>query len=91
MQASTHDTANSYSTATVIALMGFRMDHIHAPTVGSGPTTQATSNGDEKQLSLQELIAQKENMEAELSALGSVLDSVSREYCTDDTLLTSSS
>lgn len=57
--------------------MGLRMNQdLHAPTVGSGPTTQPTANGEEKQMSLQELIAQKENIEAELSALGSVLDSV---------------
>lgn len=59
--------------------MGRRMDDFHAPTVASGPDSQSTSNGPEKQLSLQELISQKENVEAELSALGSVLDSVCRE------------
>ena len=58
--------------------MGLRMDDIHAPTVASGPTSQATTNGTEKQQSLQELILTKENLEAELSALGSVLDSVSQ-------------
>ncbi len=56
--------------------MGLRMDDLHAPTVGSGPTSQRTTNGDEKQQSLQELVSQKENLEAELSALSSVLDSV---------------
>ena len=56
--------------------MGLRMDDIHAPTVASGPTSQPTANGTEKKLSFQELIAKKENLEAELSALGSVLDSV---------------
>jgi 26S proteasome regulatory subunit N4 len=56
--------------------MGFRMDDdIHAPSVASGATTDRTSN-DAKKQSLQELIKQKENLEAELSALGSVLDSV---------------
>lgn len=55
--------------------MGLRMDDLHAPTVASGPTTQTTANGIESKLSLQELIAKKENLEAELSALGSVLDS----------------
>lgn len=54
------------------------MDNIHAPTVASGPTTQATTNGSEKPQSLQELVKQKDNLEAELSALGSVLDSVRR-------------
>lgn len=58
--------------------MGLKiMDDIHAPTVASGPTSRPTANGTEKKQSLQEIIAQKENVEAELSALGSVLDSVS--------------
>lgn len=56
--------------------MGLRMDDLHAPTVASGPSSQPSANGLEKQQSLQELISQKENLEAELSALGSVLDSV---------------
>ena len=56
--------------------MGLRMDDLHAPTVGSGPTSQPLSNGTEGELTLQELIAKKENLEAELTALGSVLDSV---------------
>ncbi|KAH9828996.1 26S proteasome non-ATPase regulatory subunit 9-like [Teratosphaeria destructans] len=51
------------------------MDDLHAPTVASGPTSRATANGTEKKLSLQELMSKKENLEAELSALGSVLDS----------------
>lgn len=56
--------------------MGLRMDDLHAPTVTSGPTSTAHSNGVPKeQLSLMELIAEKERVEAELSALGSVLDS----------------
>ena len=57
--------------------MGFRMDDLHAPTVTSGPTSTAHSNGVPKErLSLMELIAEKERVEAELSTLGSVLDSV---------------
>jgi 26S proteasome regulatory subunit N4 len=56
--------------------MGLRMDDLHASTVASGPTSKAAANGTERKLSLQELIAKKENLEAELSALGSVLDSV---------------
>ncbi|KAK5129281.1 hypothetical protein LTR08_003637 [Meristemomyces frigidus] len=56
--------------------MGLRMDYLHAPTVASGPTSQAATNGTNKKLTLQELIAKKEDLEAELSALGSVLDSV---------------
>ncbi|KAF2170272.1 hypothetical protein M409DRAFT_19875 [Zasmidium cellare ATCC 36951] len=51
------------------------MDDLHAPTVASGPTSRPTANGTDSKRSLQELIAQKDNLEAELSALGSVLDS----------------
>ncbi|EUC41431.1 hypothetical protein COCMIDRAFT_8860 [Bipolaris oryzae ATCC 44560] len=52
------------------------MDDIHAPTVSSGPTSSGHSNGIPKeQLSLQELIAEKDRVEAELKALGQVLDS----------------
>lgn len=58
--------------------MGLRMDDLHAPTVASGPTSQPTANGTDSKRSLQALIAQKDNLEAELSALGSVLDSVGR-------------
>ena len=61
--------------------MGLRMDDIHAPTVSSGPTSSAHSNGVSKdQLSLQELIAEKDRLEAELKALGQVLDSVSNRH-----------
>ena len=53
------------------------MDDIHAPTVASGPTTAGYSNGVPKdQLSLQGLISEKDRVEAELKALGQVLDSV---------------
>lgn len=53
------------------------MDDIHAPTVSSGPVTGGYANGVPKeQLSLQELIAEKDRVEAELKALGQVLDSV---------------
>ena len=51
------------------------MDDIHAPTVSSGPTSSGYSNGKE-QLTLQELMAEKDRVEAELKALGQVLDSV---------------
>ena len=61
--------------------MGLKMDYHHAPTVASGPTSQTTSNGTNTRLTLQELIAKKENLEAELSALGSVLDSVCQLLC----------
>ncbi|KAL6708805.1 putative 26S proteasome regulatory subunit [Coniothyrium glycines] len=51
-------------------------DDIHAPTVASGPTSRASTNGTPKdQLSLHELIAEKERVETELKALGQVLDS----------------
>ncbi|CBX97832.1 similar to 26S proteasome non-ATPase regulatory subunit 9 [Plenodomus lingam JN3] len=51
-------------------------DDIHAPTVSSGPTSSGYSNGVPKeQLSLQELMAEKDRVEAELKALGQVLDS----------------
>lgn len=72
--------------------MGLRMDDLHAPTIASGPTSLATTNGTSKKQSLQELSTQKENLEAELSALGSVLESVSysstlhRELVTNTTL-----
>ena len=57
--------------------MGIHMDDLHAPTVASGPTSAGYSNGVPKdQLSLQELIAEKDRVEAELKALGQVLDSV---------------
>lgn len=53
------------------------MDDIHAPTVSSGPVPGGYTNGVPKeQLSLQELIAEKDRVEAELKALGQVLDSV---------------
>lgn len=56
--------------------MGLRMDDIHAPTVASGPTSRPTANGTTKKLTFSDLAAQKDNIEAELAALGSVLDSV---------------
>ncbi|KAJ4407788.1 putative 26S proteasome regulatory subunit [Didymella pomorum] len=52
------------------------MDDIHAPTVSSGPVSGGYTNGVPKEhLSLQELIAEKDRVEAELKALGQVLDS----------------
>ena len=61
--------------------MGLRMDDIHTPTVPSGPTTaQRGANGVGKdKLSLMDLIAEKTRVEEELTALGSVLDSVCHE------------
>ncbi|KZF24236.1 26S proteasome non-ATPase regulatory subunit 9 [Xylona heveae TC161] len=58
--------------------MGLPMDDIHAPTVTSGPTTSGSgvANGSNlEHLSLMELIAEKDKVEEELKALGSVLDS----------------
>lgn len=63
--------------------MGLRMDDLHAPSVASGPTSQPAANGAAAQQSLPELIAKKESLEAELAALGSVLDSVCRRPCVD--------
>jgi hypothetical protein len=58
------------------------MDDIHAPTVSSGPTSSGYSNGIPKeQLTLQELINEKDRVEAELKALGQVLDSVRMQCC----------
>lgn len=58
--------------------MGLRMDDIHTPTVPSGSVTgQGVANGvDKDKLSLMDLIAEKTKVEEELTALGSVLDSV---------------
>ncbi|KAI1152186.1 hypothetical protein F4825DRAFT_420284 [Nemania diffusa] len=52
-----------------------RMDNLHAPTVPSGPSSRPLANGNVKQLSFAELQQKKDNMEAELKALGGVLDS----------------
>ena len=54
------------------------MDDIHTPTVPSGPSTgQRAANGVGKEkLSLMDLVTEKTRVEEELTALGSVLDSV---------------
>ena len=52
------------------------MSNIHAPTIPSGPTTVRHTNGNNQHLSFTELQRKKDAMEAELKALGSVLDSV---------------
>jgi 26S proteasome non-ATPase regulatory subunit 9 len=49
-------------------------DNIHAPTVASGPTSGATPR-DYSKLAMPELMQEKERIEAELSALSSVLSS----------------
>ncbi|KAI1827966.1 hypothetical protein F4861DRAFT_490111 [Xylaria intraflava] len=51
------------------------MDNIHAPTVPSGPSSHPLANGNVNHLSFAELQRKKDNMEAELKALGGVLDS----------------
>ncbi|UKZ79495.1 hypothetical protein TrVFT333_007250 [Trichoderma virens FT-333] len=52
------------------------MDTLHAPTVPSGPTSNFSQrNGDAGKRSFAELQRKKDDMEAELKALGSVLDS----------------
>ncbi|KUI53918.1 26S proteasome non-ATPase regulatory subunit 9 [Cytospora mali] len=52
-----------------------RMNNLHAPTVPSGPTTARAANGSSAHLTFAELQRKKENMEEELKALSSVLDS----------------
>jgi len=54
-----------------------RMENLHAPTVPSGPTSAPTTNGIQiAGLSFAQLQAKKDNIEAEIRALSSVLDSV---------------
>lgn len=62
----------------LVISMGLPMDDIHTPTVPSGPATgQRAANGVAKdKMSLMDLIAEKTRVEEELTALGSVLDSV---------------
>ncbi|EQL04268.1 pdz/dhr/glgf [Ophiocordyceps sinensis CO18] len=53
-----------------------RMNNMHAPTVPSGPaSTAATTNGHAGRSSFAELQQRKDDLEAELKALGGVLDS----------------
>ncbi|GKT55510.1 26s proteasome non-atpase regulatory subunit 9 [Colletotrichum tofieldiae] len=54
------------------------MNNIHAPTVPSGPTSNATTNGHLSRLTFAELQKKKDDVEAELKALGAVLNSVRR-------------
>ncbi|KEQ75922.1 26S proteasome non-ATPase regulatory subunit 9 [Aureobasidium namibiae CBS 147.97] len=51
------------------------MNDIHAPTVASGPSSTQANGAEREKLSLPELIAEKDRVWSELSALGSVLDS----------------
>jgi 26S proteasome non-ATPase regulatory subunit 9 len=52
------------------------MDNLHAPTVPSGPTSAPATNGNAAHLGFAELQRKKDDVEAELKALGGVLDSV---------------
>lgn len=70
---------SSYFSATLS--MGLRMDHLHAPTVASGPSSGQQNGESREKLSLHELIAEKDRVWSELTALGSVLDSVSDGIC----------
>lgn len=52
------------------------MENLHAPTVPSGPTSGPVANGTQSSgLTLAQLQAKKDNLEAEIRALGGVLDS----------------
>jgi 26S proteasome non-ATPase regulatory subunit 9 len=66
-----------------------RMENLHAPTVPSGPTSRPLStNGTQTSgLTFPQLQAKKDNIEAELRALGSVLESVSSISAMQTTLL----
>jgi len=68
------------------------MENLHAPTVPSGPTTAPIGNGTNANgQSLGQLQAKKDNIEAELKALSSVLDSVRIIICVNSgTVLMSS-
>lgn len=51
--------------------------NIHAPTVASGPTSGGAPPRDLSKLGMVDLMQEKERIEEELSALSSVLGSVS--------------
>lgn len=57
-------------------------ENIHAPTVPSGPTSSGATNGNSTHLSFAELQRKKDEVETELKALGSALDSVNDEVLT---------
>ncbi|KAJ5032523.1 uncharacterized protein L3040_009124 [Drepanopeziza brunnea f. sp. 'multigermtubi'] len=53
-----------------------KMENLHAPTIPAGPTSGPITNGTQASgLSLAQLQAKKDNLEAEIRALGSVLES----------------
>ncbi|ORY66431.1 uncharacterized protein BCR38DRAFT_430236 [Pseudomassariella vexata] len=51
------------------------MENLHAPTIPSGPSSRPSANGNAAHLSFAELSLKKDNVEAELKALGGVLNS----------------
>lgn len=55
--------------------MGLHMDDLHTPSVAAGPTSGAFNGVAKKDMSLTELMAEKDRVQSELSALSSVLDS----------------
>lgn len=67
---------NDTSTASRSKPMGLHMDDLHTPSVVSGPTTGASNGVAKQDMSLRELMAEKDRVQSELSALSSVLDSV---------------
>lgn len=60
--------------------MGLHMDDLHTPSVAAGPTNGAFNGVAKKDMSLTELMAEKDRVQSELSALSSVLDSVGRVF-----------
>lgn len=59
--------------------MGLSMDDLHTPTVPSGPTSSSVQNGlPKKDLSLTDLITERDRVEGEITALCAVLESVWR-------------
>jgi hypothetical protein len=69
--------------------MAHRMENLHAPTVPSGPTSVRVTNGIQTNgLSLSQLQAKKDGLEAEIRALSNVLDSVSASYMQERLVLT---
>jgi len=54
------------------------MDDIHTPSVASGPLSNGYSNGVGKEhMTFKQLMDEKDRLEGEMSALSSVLDTVS--------------
>ena len=70
--------------------MGFKMDDVHAPTVVSGDasSTNKIHNDSPDNVNLLHLVRDRDRMESELWALGSVLESVRLYECFQCKLLT---